>query len=43
MNGMTDQLGHWAAMLEGRSHSLPGFAEALAVQQTIEAILAGKS
>ena len=42
MNGMTDQLGHWAAMLEGRSHSLPGFAEALAVQQTIEAILAGK-
>lgn len=43
MNGMTDQLGHWAAMLEGRSHSLPGFAEALAVQQTIEAILAGKA
>jgi predicted dehydrogenase len=42
MNGMTDQLSHWAAMLEGRSHSLPGFAEALAVQQTIEAILAGK-
>lgn len=42
MNGMTDQLSHWSAMLEGRSHSLPGFAEALAVQKTIEAILAGK-
>jgi len=42
MNGMTDQLGHWAAMLEGRSHSLPGFAEALAVQKTIERLLAGQ-
>ncbi|MDH0866939.1 Gfo/Idh/MocA family oxidoreductase [Mitsuaria sp. GD03876] len=41
MNGMTDQLYHWAAMLEGRSHSLPGFAEALAVQTTIEALLVG--
>lgn len=39
MNGMTDQLAHWAAMLEGRSHSLPGFAEALAVQATIESLL----
>jgi len=43
MNGLTDQLGHWAAMIEGRSHSLPGFAEALAVQRTIEALLAGKA
>lgn len=43
MSGMTDQLAHWAAMLEGRSHSLPGYAEALAVQQTIEALLAGKA
>lgn len=41
MNGMTDQLYHWAAMLEGRSHSLPGFAEALAVQATVEALLVG--
>lgn len=41
VTGMTDQLSHWAAMLEGRSHSLPGFAEALAVQRTIEALLAG--
>lgn len=43
MNGMTDQLSHWSAMLEGRSHSLPGYAEALAVQATIEAILAGQA
>ncbi len=42
INGMSDQLAHWAAMLEGRSHSLPGFAEALAVQRTIEALLAGR-
>ncbi|MFX1679341.1 Gfo/Idh/MocA family oxidoreductase [Mitsuaria sp. CC2] len=43
MNGMTDQLSHWSAMLDGHSHSLPGFAEALAVQKTIEAVLAGKA
>lgn len=43
VTGMTDQLSHWAAMLEGRSHSLPGFAEALAVQHTIEALLQGKA
>ncbi|WP_158218757.1 Gfo/Idh/MocA family protein [Roseateles aquatilis] len=42
MNGMTDQLHHWSAMLEGHSHSLPGFGEALAVQLTIEALLAGQ-
>jgi predicted dehydrogenase len=42
VNGMSDQLAHWAAMLEGRSHSLPGFAEALAVQRTIEGLLAGR-
>lgn len=41
MTGMNDQLSHWAAMLEGRSHSLPGFAEALAVQRTIERLLMG--
>lgn len=34
-----DQLNQWVALIEGRSHSLPGYAEALAVQQTIEALL----
>jgi predicted dehydrogenase len=34
-----DQLDQWAALIEGRPHSLPGYAEALAVQQTIEALL----
>ncbi len=34
-----DLLEHWGALLDGRSHALPGFAEALAVQQTIEALL----
>ncbi|HEX2009401.1 MAG TPA: hypothetical protein VJN44_00565, partial [Roseateles sp.] len=34
-----DQLEQWVALIEGRSHSLPGFAEALAVQETIEALL----
>jgi len=34
-----DQLKQWEAMLEGRSHSLPGYAEALAVQETIERLL----
>lgn len=34
-----DQLAQWVAMIEGRSHLLPGFAEALAVQETIEAML----
>jgi hypothetical protein len=29
----------WVALIEGRPHSLPGYAEALAVQQTIEALL----
>lgn len=35
------QLDQLVALVEGRPHSLPGFAEALAVQETIEAILAG--
>lgn len=39
--GQVDQLSQWVAMIEGRSHGLPGFAEALAVQVTIEALLAG--
>jgi len=34
-----DQLKQWDAMIENRSHSLPGFAEALAVQETIEGLL----
>ena len=34
-----DQLKQWVAMIEGQSHSLPGFAESLAVQHTIEALL----
>ena len=39
--GQVDQLTQWVAMIEGRAHGLPGFAEALAVQETIEALLAG--
>jgi len=35
----SDQLDQWVALIEGRSHSLPGYAEALAVQETIEALL----
>ena len=39
--GQTAQLDQLLAMTEGRAHTLPGFAEALAVQETIEAILEG--
>ena len=39
--GQADQLDQWVALIEGRPHTLPGFAEALAVQETIEALLAG--
>ncbi|HQC97554.1 MAG TPA: Gfo/Idh/MocA family oxidoreductase [Aquabacterium sp.] len=39
--GQAAQLEQWVALIEGRSHGLPGYAEALAVQQTIEALLAG--
>lgn len=38
--GQADQLTQWVALIEGRPHGLPDFAEALAVQQTIEALLA---
>lgn len=38
-DGQIDQMDQWVAMIEGRDHLLPGFDEALAVQQTIEAIL----
>ena len=41
--GQAAQLDQWLAMLEGRAHDLPGYAEALAEQQTIEALLAGES
>ena len=39
--GQVDQLTQWVAMIEGQVHGLPSFAEALAVQETIEALLAG--
>jgi predicted dehydrogenase len=39
--GQVDQLTQWVALIEDRPHGLPGFAEALAVQETIEALLAG--
>ena len=35
----TSQLDQWVELIEGRPHGLPGFAEALAVQHTIEALL----
>ncbi len=38
--GQVDQLTQWVALIEGRPHGLPDFAEALAVQRTIEAVLA---
>ena len=41
LRGQVDQLTHWVALTEGRQLSLPDFAEALAVQETIEALLAG--
>lgn len=34
-----DQLDQWAALIESRPHGLPGFAESLAVQESIEALL----
>jgi predicted dehydrogenase len=40
--GQAAQLEQWVALIEGRAHGLPGFAEALAVQQTIEDLLAGR-
>ena len=36
------QLDQVTAMIDGRAHTLPGFAEALAVQETIEAMLKGR-
>lgn len=40
--GQSGQLDQLAQMIEGREHTLPSFAEALAVQETIEAILKGR-
>ena len=40
--GQSAQLDQAVAMIEGRTHTLPSFAEALAVQETIEAILKGR-
>ncbi len=40
--GQAAQLEQWVHLIEGRAHGLPGYAEALAVQQTIEALLAGR-
>jgi len=39
--GQTAQLDQLLAVIEGRAHTLPSFAEALAVQETIETILRG--
>jgi hypothetical protein len=40
--GQASQLDRWAGLIDGRpDHGLPGFAEALAVQQTIETLLHG--
>lgn len=40
--GQSGQLDQAVAMIEGKPHTLPSFAEALAVQETIEAILKGR-
>jgi predicted dehydrogenase len=40
--GQVAQLDQLVAMIEGRAHTLPSFAEALSVQETIEAILKGR-
>jgi predicted dehydrogenase len=40
--GQAAQLDQLVEMVQGRSHGLPGFGEALAVQETIEALLKGR-
>lgn len=42
LQGQAAQLDQWVALVEGRPQGLPGFAEALAVQDTIETLLAGR-
>jgi predicted dehydrogenase len=41
--GYLRQLDQLAAFIEGRPHTLPGFAEALAVQETIESLIRAKA
>lgn len=41
--GQASQLHQRVALIEGRAYTLPGFAEALAVQDTVEALLRGRS
>ena len=38
-SGQSRQMDQWVALIEGERHALPSFAEALAVQETIEALL----
>ena len=40
--GQAAQLDQLVETVQGRSHGLPGFGEALAVQETIEALLKGR-
>lgn len=40
--GQVAQMAQWIDLIEGRDHRLAGFDEALAVQETIEAILAAR-
>jgi predicted dehydrogenase len=40
--GQAEPLEQWVVLIAGRAHGLPDYAEALAVQQTIEAVLAGR-
>lgn len=40
-SGQADQLAQWVRLIEGQDHTLPGYGEALAVQETIEAVLGG--
>ncbi len=37
--GQSRQMDQWVALIEGKRHELPSFAEALAVQETIEDLL----
>ena len=39
LRGQADQLTQWVALIEGRAHTLPDYAEALAVQTLIERLL----